>query len=77
VYGDLSGFPPAILISGTRDLFLSNTVRVHQKLLQGGSVAELLVFEGQSHAQFLAPDAPETATAWKEVSNFFDRHLTR
>ncbi len=78
VYGDLTGFPPAILLSGTRDLFLSNTVRVHQKLLQAGSVAELLVFEGQSHAQYsAAPDAPETAAAWNEVSKFFDRHLGR
>ena len=51
VYGDLSGFPPTILISGTRDLFLSNTVRVHQKLLESVVRADLLVFEGQSHAQ--------------------------
>jgi monoterpene epsilon-lactone hydrolase len=29
VYGDLSGFPPTVLLSGTRDLLLSNTVRVH------------------------------------------------
>jgi monoterpene epsilon-lactone hydrolase len=76
VYGDMSGFPPTILISGTRDLFLSNTVRVHQKLLQAGGVAELLVFEGESHAQYsAAPDAPETAAAWTEVSKFLDRHL--
>jgi acetyl esterase/lipase len=69
VYGDLSGFPPTILISGTRDLFLSNTVRVHQKLLQAGGVAELLVFEGESHAQYsAAPDAPETAAAWRSAS---------
>jgi acetyl esterase/lipase len=78
VYGDLRGFPPAILLSGTRDLFLSNTVRVQQKLLHAGSVAELLVFEGQSHAQYAsAPDSPETAAAWNEVSQFFDRHLGR
>ena len=32
VYGDMSGFPPTILTSGTRDLLLSNTVRVHRKL---------------------------------------------
>jgi acetyl esterase/lipase len=76
VYGDFSGFPPAILLSGTRDLFLSNTVRVHQKLLQAGGIAELLVFEGQSHAQYmLAPHAPETRDAWTEVSRFFSRHL--
>jgi acetyl esterase/lipase len=76
VYGDFSGFPPAILISGTRDLFLSNTVRVHQKLLQAGGVAELLVFEGQSHAQYMfVPEAPETRDAWTQVSRFFGRHL--
>ena len=78
VYGDLRGFPPAILLSGTRDLFLSDTVRVHQKLLQAGSVAELLVFEAESHAQYAqAPDTPETAAAWNEVSKFFDWHLGR
>jgi monoterpene epsilon-lactone hydrolase len=76
VYGDFTGFPPAILISGTRDLFLSNTVRVHQKLLQAGAIADLLVFEGQSHAQYMVvPEAPETKDAWTEVSRFFSRHL--
>jgi monoterpene epsilon-lactone hydrolase len=76
VYGDLTGFPPAILLSGTRDLFLSNTVRVHQKLLRAGGVAELLVFEGQSHAQYMSlPEAPETADAWTQVARFFSRHL--
>jgi acetyl esterase/lipase len=32
VYGDMHGFPPAILTTGTRDLLLSSTVRVHRKL---------------------------------------------
>src|SRR3979490_433470 len=36
IYGDLKGFPPTILISGTRDLFLSLTVRTHRKLRRAG-----------------------------------------
>lgn len=32
VYGDFAGFPPTILITGTRDMFLSDTARTHQKL---------------------------------------------
>src|SRR4029077_13691103 len=44
IYGDFSGFPPTILTSGTRDLFLSNTVRVHRKLRQAGVVTDLHVF---------------------------------
>ena len=78
VYGDLSGFPPAILTSGTRDLLLSNTVRVHRKLRQFGVEAVLHVYEGQSHAQYLANDAaPETREAFQEIAYFFDRHLER
>src|SRR5208283_4613296 len=78
VYGDLSGFPPTILLAGTRDHFLSDTVRVHQKLLQAGSEAEVLVFDGEYHAQYISePYAPESAAAWNEVSKFFDRHLGR
>ncbi|MBV9225580.1 MAG: alpha/beta hydrolase [Acidobacteriaceae bacterium] len=78
VYGDLSGFPPTILTSGTRDLFLSNTVRVHRKLRQAGVVADLHVFEGQSHAQYLGdPDAPETKEHFGELAAFFDKYLAR
>jgi len=36
VYGNFTGFPPTFLVSGTRDLWLSNTVRVQHKLLQAG-----------------------------------------
>jgi epsilon-lactone hydrolase len=78
IYGDISGFPPTILLSGTRDLFLSNTVRMHQKLLQANVRANLLVFEGQSHAQYLiVPNAPESAAAFRQVASFFDQNLTK
>ncbi len=78
IYGDFHGFPPAILTSGTRDLFLSNTVRTHRKLRQAGVEAELQVFEGYSHAQYLFdPTAPETKEAMGEIAGFFDRHLAK
>jgi monoterpene epsilon-lactone hydrolase len=78
VYGDLSGFPPTILTSGTRDLFLSNTVRVHRKLRQAGVVSDLHVFEGQSHAQYAGdPYAPETKEHFGELAAFFDKYLAK
>jgi monoterpene epsilon-lactone hydrolase len=78
VYGDLRGFPPTILTSGTRDLLLSNTVRVHRKLRQAGVEADLNVYEGQAHAHYLVNDeAPETAEAFAEIAAFFDKHLAR
>jgi acetyl esterase/lipase len=76
VYGDMHGFPPAILTTGTRDLLLSNTVRVHRKLREAGVEAELEVFEGMSHAQYEMDDqAPETKEAFGEITAFFQRHL--
>jgi acetyl esterase/lipase len=75
IFGDFQGFPPAILTSGTRDLFLSDTVRVHRKLRQASVEAALQVFEAQSHAQFLTPFAPETEDAFGEIASFFARHL--
>jgi len=42
VYGDFSTFPPSQLVSGTRDLLLSPTLRAHRKLRNAGRVAELL-----------------------------------
>jgi monoterpene epsilon-lactone hydrolase len=76
VYGDMHGFPPAILSTGTRDLLLSNTVRVHRKLREAGVDAQLEVYEGQSHAQYQFDDrVPETKEAFGEIAAFFDRHL--
>ena len=76
VYGDVRGFPPTILTTGTRDLLLSNTVRMHRALRQAGTEAVLQVFEGQSHAQYYRDDrVPEVQEAFGEIAQFFDRHL--
>ena len=76
VYGDVTGFPPTMLTSGTRDLFLSNTVRMHLKLREAGVLADLIVFEGMSHAQYLmAVDVPETRFHFSELGRFFGINL--
>ena len=78
VYGDLHGFPPALLTTGTRDLLLSNTVRVHRKLKDSGVEAELNVFEAMAHAGYSRDDtAPETHQAFGDIAKFFDKHLTK
>jgi epsilon-lactone hydrolase len=77
VYGDFTAAPPAILFSGTRDLFLSNTIRVHRAMRAADVDARLHVFEGQSHAQYLfAPDAPETRELYTEMADFLTTRLS-
>ena len=78
VNGDLKGFPPTILISGTRDLLLSDTVRMHRALRGAGVEADLHIYDGQTHGDYmqnLLRDVPECEDAQREVSRFFAKHL--
>jgi acetyl esterase/lipase len=76
IYGDFAGFPPTFLVTGTRDLFLSNTVRTHTKLRQAGAVADILVLEGVSHADYLVELAsPESQLFLSELDRFFTQYL--
>ena len=64
------------LVSGTRDLFLSNTVRVHRKLRRAGIVADLNIYEGMSHGEyFIMPDLPEANEIYAELGSFLNQHL--
>jgi acetyl esterase/lipase len=57
---------------------LSNTVRTHRKLRRAGVVADLHVYEGQSHAHYGRNETiPETREAFGEIAAFFDRHLAK
>lgn len=69
------GFPPTLIQSGTRDLFLSNSVRLHRSLRRAGIAAELHVFEAMPHGGF--GGAPEDAELLDEVVRFVRNCLRR
>ncbi len=74
LFGDLAApFPPTLLQAGTRDLFLSNTVRMHRKLRSGGVDAQLHVFEAMPHGGFFG--APEDDELTDEIRRFLTAHL--
>jgi len=73
LFGDVTGFPPTLLISGTRDLYLSNTVRMHRKLRESGVDADLHIFDARPHAGY--GNAPEEAAVSAEVGTFVRKHL--
>jgi acetyl esterase/lipase len=77
IFGDFSGLPPTYLITGTRDLLLSDTVRGHRALRRAGVVAELHVYEGQGHADYMvAMNTPESAEHYAELNQFVLEHLS-
>lgn len=76
IYGDFGGFPPTQLVTGTRDMFLSDTARVHRALRGAGAEADLHVYEGLSHAEYLmVPGSTESQQVLSEFSAFVVEHL--
>ena len=66
------GFPPSMLITGTRDLLLSCTVRLHRALRAANIEADLHVFEAMWHG-FSA--VPEEKIAIAEAVAFITKHF--
>jgi epsilon-lactone hydrolase len=68
------GFPPTFIQSGTRDLFLSNSVLLHRKLRRAGIDAELHVWEAMPHGGFGFGSVPENDEIDTEVVRFIAHH---
>jgi monoterpene epsilon-lactone hydrolase len=75
LFGDFTkGFPPTFLQSGTRDLLLSDTVRMHRALQHAGIESELHVWEAMPHGGFggMSPEDRELRAAFER---FIEKHL--
>ncbi len=79
VNGDFSkAFPPTLIQGGTREILLSDFVRVYQSIRGGGHEAVLDLYEGMPHVfQLTTGDTPETKTAGDRAAAFLDAHLAR
>ena len=77
VYGDFKqGFPPTLIQGGTKELFLSNFVRLYQALDQANQTVKLDIYEGMPHV--FVPSLPETAesqAAIAKVRDWVSEHL--
>jgi epsilon-lactone hydrolase len=63
LHGDISKFPPTLLVSSSRDVLLSPTAIFARALLEKGVDARFVVFDGLPHAFWAYMDIPETAQA--------------
>lgn len=69
LFGDFSrGFPPTLITAGTRDLFLSNAVRMHWALRAADVPAELYILEAATHAGMRG--SPEGLALEREIKRF-------
>jgi acetyl esterase/lipase len=76
LFGDHSrGFPPTYLRTGTRDMLLSDTVRMHAALRAAGVQADLYVGEAMPHSG-LGGRSPEDQQARKDTIRWLAKHWT-
>lgn len=73
LFGDFKkGFPPTFLQSGTRDILLSNAVRMQRALSAAGVPVDLQLWEAMPHGGF--GPAPETLEVTAQIRQFADRY---
>ncbi len=76
LFADLHNMPPTLFITSGRDMLLSGTTILHRAFLRAGNDnAQLVVFEGLSHAFWNDTTLPESKEADSIMARFFTRHL--
>ncbi|HSD10588.1 MAG TPA: alpha/beta hydrolase fold domain-containing protein [Candidatus Binatia bacterium] len=75
LFADLEGFSPTLLMTGTRDFFLSATANFHRALLRAGVPAELVVFDAMPHEHWMQPGVPEAEEALDLQARFLAEHV--
>lgn len=71
LYGSFSAdWPPAIITTGTRDLFLSQCARLARAMREAGARADLRVWDGLWHVFEYYPDIPEATASLAEIAAF-------
>ncbi len=74
-YADVKGFPPVLLMCGTRDFFLSGTTNFHRQLLRAGVRAQLVVFDAMPHVHWGNAELPESQEALDIQARFLAEHV--
>ncbi len=71
----LAKFPPTLIITGTRDFALSNSLDTNIQLTKAGVDSKLYVWDGLFHGFFYNPGVPESMDAYKIICQFFSKEL--
>ncbi|MDJ0776901.1 MAG: alpha/beta hydrolase [Gammaproteobacteria bacterium] len=73
LHGNLEGLPPIMITTGSRDLLLSQCLRLAQRLRAAGNDCDLRVWEGLWHVFEFYP-IPEAETSLAEIAGFIRAH---
>lgn len=74
VYAHYTGMPPMLLYAGTREILLSDAIRVNHQALADGVAATLDIWEGMFH-MFPHMGLPESREALDKVADYILSHV--
>ena len=78
VYGDYKKeFPPTLIQVGSKEIFLSNSIRMFRNLKENNKEVELDVYEGMWHVWQGNYEIPESKIAINNTKNFILKHLSK
>ena len=77
LYGNFSkGFPPTLIQGGTREVLLSDFIRLYQAIDQANVPVKLDIYEGMPHDfQILLYNTAESSTSLSKMNNFLHEYL--
>ena len=76
IYGNFKkGFPTTLIQGGTKEILLSNFVRIYQKMDISGVNVKLDIYEGMWHVFQSHYNISESKIAIKKTANFFNTNL--
>ena len=75
IYGSYEGFPPVFAQVSSSETLLDDTLVVARKARSQGVDFEVEVWESMPHDWPTFPFIPESATATRNISAFFNNHL--
>ena len=71
IFGKFNDLPPTIVISGSDEMLLSDSLTLEEKANAEGSFVKLYIYKGMWHDFYTKTDAfKEAKDAWKNISEF-------
>lgn len=67
---ELSGLPRSLILVGSDELWLSDSVRIHERLTMAGNESRIIVWDSMTHVWVMDTDLDESREALKAVGDF-------
>ena len=77
MYGELDGLPPTLIDAGSRELFLSDSIRWARRATKAGVDVTLNVWDGMWHGFHIIPNIPEAQEVTQDGANFLKARLAK